>query len=331
MSQFRKYDHLERYGHSDVADIEIGRVHIFPKMDGSNGSVWVDGPEDDYMAQEIKAASRRRVVSLEADNQEFQVWVNDNADMLWNVFCDEPYWILYGEWMVPHTIKNYRPEVWKKFLVFDVWCRDKGRYVPFEEYDPILRHHGVDVVEPLCIINNPSEDQLQTQVNVNTYFMLDGAGPGEGIVIKNYEWQNRHGRQPWAKIVRNHFKEEARRAHGTTEKDGPYRVECDIAERYCTPELVQKTHAKILVEIANREGICLISGAVEKGEDIFLKSFQENHRKELIPRLLGTIFHEVIQEHAWDFVRKYKNPTVDFKLLQKHCQRLTKLYTPELF
>ncbi|KKL61905.1 hypothetical protein LCGC14_2190600, partial [marine sediment metagenome] len=35
---------------------------------------------------------------------------------------------------------------------------------------------------------------------------------GEGIVLKNYQWENRWGEQPWAKIVRNEFKEENKRA-----------------------------------------------------------------------------------------------------------------------
>jgi len=40
--QFKKYQHLERYGTDDVADIEFGEVLIFPNLDGTNASVWLD-------------------------------------------------------------------------------------------------------------------------------------------------------------------------------------------------------------------------------------------------------------------------------------------------
>ena len=40
---FVKYMHLERYGNEEVDGIEQGTTYVFPKLDGTNAQVWVDG------------------------------------------------------------------------------------------------------------------------------------------------------------------------------------------------------------------------------------------------------------------------------------------------
>ncbi len=42
-AKFRRYNHVERLGHYKVDGIDIGKVHIFPKLDGTNSSVWWTG------------------------------------------------------------------------------------------------------------------------------------------------------------------------------------------------------------------------------------------------------------------------------------------------
>ncbi len=54
MSEFRKYMHVERYGNDEVQGIEIGTCYIFPKLDGTNGSVWL---QDD----QVCCGSRNRL------------------------------------------------------------------------------------------------------------------------------------------------------------------------------------------------------------------------------------------------------------------------------
>lgn len=43
--KFRKYQKLERFGMTSVENIEIGNCVIFPKIDGTNASVWLDNGE----------------------------------------------------------------------------------------------------------------------------------------------------------------------------------------------------------------------------------------------------------------------------------------------
>ena len=37
--EFRKYQHIERFGTSEVEQIEIGTCYVFPKIDGTNNMV----------------------------------------------------------------------------------------------------------------------------------------------------------------------------------------------------------------------------------------------------------------------------------------------------
>lgn len=311
---FRKYDHVERYGHPDTEGIDIGRVHVFPKLDGTNASAWIgaDGLVD--------AASRRRRITPEDDNAGFAAWVQSDecgrAEVLRSTLESHPNWILYGEWLVPHTLKTYRGDAWRRFWIFDVYDREMGRYVAYEQYSPALS--GLDLIEPLFIVTNPSEQQIRGAVESNTYLILDGQGAGEGIVLKNYDWSNKYGRQPWAKIVRNEFREENRRAFGTAEKNGSFQVEAAIAEEFVTPALVDKTRAKIRLDIANET-----SASPDHVEHV--------HRGRVIPQLLGRVFHDIVAEETWGFIKKHKNPTVDFKRLRSHVTERVKACASDLF
>ena len=58
---FRKYTHVERFGNGAVNGIEVGECYIFPKIDGTNASVWWD---DDLL--QIRTGSRTRELSESA-------------------------------------------------------------------------------------------------------------------------------------------------------------------------------------------------------------------------------------------------------------------------
>jgi len=315
---FRKYDHLERLGHRNTRGIEMGLVHVFPKLDGTNASVWFDGDSN-------LCASRRRILSLDDDNAGFYAWVNsdeEKARALRNLVRDYPNWIVYGEWMIPHTLKTYREEVWRRFWIFDVYDRELGTYVPYETYEVLLVQYGQDVIEPLCTIQDPSEDQMKAQVETNSYLIAEGAGLGEGVVLKNYAWRQ-HG-CPWAKVVRNVFKEEARRAFGHAKKQGEFQVEVAIAEEFVTPELVGKTRAKVALDVANDLG-------VDTSEPNWQHHVEAENRNRVIPQLLGRVFHLLVDEEMWAILKKHKNCTINFKTLQGRVTLAVKALAEDLF
>jgi hypothetical protein len=318
MNGFRKYDHLEKFGHEEVEGLDVGTVYIFPKLDGTNGSAWSHEGE-------VFAGSRNRCLSLEADNQGFLAWLlSDEQEPLQSFLKRHPNLIVYGEWLCPHTLKTYRDESWRRFWVFDVWDRDKDRYLSWEEYSQTLIDAGFDVVIPQCKFTNPSHDQLREEVSKNTFLIADGAGIGEGIVCKNYQWANRHGRQPWLKLVVNAFKEQNALIFGITEKKGERIVEAEIVDKYVTPHLVGKTRAKVIVDIANEKGIDI-------SEPNAQVTVQSTYRSKVIPQLLSRVFHDLITEEMWSILKEFKNPTVDFSKLNKYTTLKIKALAQDLF
>ena len=116
---FVKYMHLERYGNEEVDGIEQGTTYVFPKLDGTNAQVWVD-PEGN-----LKAGSRNRQLQLDNDNAGFyNAMIKD--DKVLSLFEGFPELRLYGEWLVPHSLKTYRDDAWRKFYIFDVCNVETG-------------------------------------------------------------------------------------------------------------------------------------------------------------------------------------------------------------
>ena len=105
---YKSYQHVERLGRDEVDGILNGTCSIQTKIDGSNGVLWLqDG--------ELRAGSRRKEVSIDNDNHGFAASVL-NDQRYKKYLTDHPNRYLYGEWLVPHTIKYYNDDAWKHFM-----------------------------------------------------------------------------------------------------------------------------------------------------------------------------------------------------------------------
>ena len=137
--------------------------------------------------------------------------------------------------------------------------------------------------------------------------VADGAGCGEGVVVKRYGFVNKFGRTNWAKVLNRSFcvfKVVSRGNRSEEKRDGTS-TEHEMALRYVTQDLVDKEYARIM----------------ESAET----------RKVVPGQLLGTVWHCVVTECMWDAVKRYKSPTVDFKQLRRECELRTKMLRPEVF
>lgn len=293
---FQKYQHLERFGTTEVEGIDIGTCHIFPKLDGTNASIWNNNDT-------ICCGSRKRDLSKGADNAGFREWALKQENII-DFLYHNPDLRLFGEWLVPHSFKHYRDEAWRDFYVFDVMSED-GEYHHYDDYSKVLDDYKIPYIPCVKIIKNPTYEQLQKEVKANTYLIKDGFGPGEGIVVKNYNYRNKYGRITWAKIVANEFKEVHRKEMGVSEVVNRM-IEEDIVERYVSPALVNKTHSKIVNEM-------------------------EGWSSKYIPRLLQTTYYELVKEESWNFVKEFKQPSINFKTLQHLTIQQVKKHKPELF
>lgn len=305
---FKKYQHIERLGATEVQNIELGECFVFPKIDGTNASIWVEDGQ-------IQAGSRTRHLTLEADNAGFLAWALKDKNIK-SYLEANPTHRLFGEWLVPHSLKTYRSDTWRKFYVFDV-TTDKTleeilnesdseiNYIPYDVYKPLLQDHGVDYIPTLCKITNGSYEQFVNQLMNNIYLIEDGKGNGEGIVIKRYDYVNKYNRQAWAKIVTSEFKEKHAKEMGSPEIKGKSLIEEEIASKFVTQSLVDKEFSKIELECG--------------------------WSSKLIPRLLNTVYYSLVKEDCWEFIKEHKNPTIDFKRLQHFTFTQVKLKRPDLF
>lgn len=293
---FEKYIHLERFGTDEVDGINIGECHIFPKLDGTNASIWFDG-------HGLACGSRNRHLSIEEDNQGFMAWAVQQENLLKMVKAN-PTLRFYGEWLVPHSLKTYRDDAWRQFYIFDV-CASDGRFLHFDEYSVICKTFDANFIPCTVKARNPTYEVLLKATENNRFLLNENSGVGEGIVIKQYGFTNRFGRTVWAKLITNTFKDKHISEMGGAIVNVKM-VEELIVNEFVTAHLVEKIVAKI---------------RASKG------SFSARE----IPQLLGMTFHDLVVEELWEAIKQHKNPTINFKTLNHFTIAKVKNLKPELF
>ena len=302
--QFREYQHIERFGTPEVEFIEQGKCYIFPKIDGTNASVWLG---DDG---EVHAGKRHAELTLENDNAGFFAYIRRHEGVR-QLLEANPKLRLFGEWLVPHSLETYREDCWRRFYIFDVmWELHDGRelYLEYPAYKWMLDKYNIDYLPPLAIIDHPTKEQLISYLDKNIYLIKDGCGVGEGIVIKNYNFRSQNGEQIWAKMVRSEFKELHAKKMMSADKAlrGRMTIEQQIVDKYVTAALCEKERAKL--ELIVGKGM-----------------------KSIIPSLLHNVYDCLIREDAYHFIFEFRNPTIDFKLLRYLCDWQVKEYCNDLF
>lgn len=288
--EYKGYQHIERLGTSEVEGILNGEVYVFPKLDGTNGQAWSDGDT-------LFVGSRKRFITPEDDNAGCAKAILENNNIC-NYLADHVGHHIFFEWLVPHSIKNYQIDAWRKPYVFDVAVEAEGSfvYLPYETYAPLLKSYGIIVIDPIVHLLNPTTEELMGLLENNRYLMQEDE-IGEGIVIKNYKYRNHFGRQTWAKIVRSEFRKQ--KLTSKLKPVGTNEVEQTIVNKYVTETVVQKEKAKIENEVG---------------------TWESKH----IGRLLSTVWYTLVTEEAYHFVKTLRNPIINFKELNRLCNEKVK-------
>jgi Fe-S cluster biosynthesis and repair protein YggX len=300
--QFRKYQHIERYGKTETEGIELGKVYIFSKIDGTNSQLYLDDEGN------LKAGSRNRELTLGNDNAGFYAYALSQPNF--KAYLEKhPTHRLFGEFLVPHSLRTYRDSAWRRLYIFDV-CVDREdgelEYIPYDVYKPLLEEFGIDYIPPIATMINGSYEHFMQMLDKNLFLIEDGKGVGEGIVIKNYDYQNRFGRQTWAKIVTNEFKERNTKVMGYNTIKTETVIEQKIVDEYCTSSLIEKEFAKIVNE-------------------------NDGWNSKMIPQLLGKVYYAIVTEEIWNIVKENKMPTINFKTLNALVINKIKQIKQDLF
>ena len=306
MGGFRRYTHVERLGTEECEGLlDNSRVFVTAKVDGSNGSVWWD-EESDLMA----CASRN--FELEEggeDNANFRAWCEADGEeqRLLRAFCaSHPRLVVFGEWMgrdrLIGAFKGYDARAKGSLVIFDVLDRESGLYLSDDEWRPMLAGAGLDpwFVKVLAVLDHPTEDEVLAVAKAND-FLLEGTGlVGEGVVCKCAGWRNAFGQQCYGKIVLDEFQSQRRKP--LAEKRD---VEQEIVGWYMTDAELSKTVAKVCARCRADE-------------------FDPESRK--MAGMLGSMCWHDLLEECPDWVKRFKNPAVDFARLSGLCAARVKEY-----
>lgn len=299
MANFHKYLHVYRLNTSDVDGILNGKCFIQPKLDGTNSSIWFDTD-----LNSICAGSRNRVLSEDKDNAGFYNWVinsdNDEIVYLREFVLNNPRYIICGEWLGLNSfvgsIKDYNPDALGYLWIFDIYDNELNRYIDYDNVIDIAKKNGFEkyVIPCLKVIDNPKEEDLVNIANKNKFMLNNTDHSGEGIVIKNYNFKNRYGHFEVAKIVLDEYKQNQSKSKKININKGD--IENIISDLYCTDSEMSKNKSKVAI-------LCNI--------DEF-----DNTSSKCVGMFLNFCFYDSVLSEAPNWVKKFKNPTINFKTLQ---------------
>lgn len=281
--EFRKYEKIHRYGKEETAGILQGKCYIQEKIDGANTSIWLN--ENGF----IQCGSRNRHL-INDDFNGFVTYVKEHKGI--NEFFEEnPNSILYGEWLIKHTIQ-YNHTFYKKFYLFDMYI--DGCFVPPENVYEISNKYSIECVPHIGVFINPSIDELNCFVGKTKF-----GEKGEGIVIKNMEFVNRFGDLVYAKVVCSDFKEKNLLTFNDNDKHSEFYNEMYFVNKYMTLSRVIKIIEKLQPEI---------------NEKLDMKH---------IPRICETAYHDMLTEEIWEVSKKIDG--VNFKSLKNLAYKKSKM------
>lgn len=294
MGDYVGYDKVLRLGKTGTEGfLDGGPIVVMPKLDGTNGSVWM---EDGF----IKCGSKARVLSIGSDNAGFCRHILEERQEQEQAYLQKyPDRRLYGEWLVPHTIRGYEQTAWRKFYVFDV--SEGGIFLPYDEYKGSLFDFQIQVVPALVYTHLIDGDEVRELCDRVSRWMMKEDQPGEGIVLKRYNYVNKFGAKPHVKVTNTGFN--ARPAKVIVDNE----VELSIAKSCIDANAVYKAVSKVLC-----------------ARD------EEQWEQKMIPHLLEILFKDVIEEKLYDVVKKGK-VTVNFGQLKGAIVAQAKKECPEYF
>lgn len=203
--EFKKYQHIEKIGKSEVEGILDGKVYLFYKIDGTNASVWLKNN------QTLGFGSRKKEL-VDSDNAGFKTAIDTQAEYaetkkeLLDYLTKHPNHIIYGEWLVKNVLKTYQVNAWRQFYIFDILDMETGEYINYDIYSKEFddNYPNLKYIPVMVKLNNPTEEELKYWLlETGKYLINDGLG--EGIVIKNYNYKNKYGRHTWAKLLCEEF------------------------------------------------------------------------------------------------------------------------------
>jgi hypothetical protein len=293
--EFRKYEKIHRLGKEETDGILDAPVHVQEKIDGANLQIWLqDGV--------IHVGSRNNDVTDRVDGFNGAVFYVQNHEGIKKLLTEYPYFQLYGEWLVKHTVQ-YKETAYGKFYLFDIYSAyidmdfvEQG-FFPTHEVNKIANDYNIEAPHYYGVFDIKTKsdlDQLHTLVGKS---ML--GNKGEGVVIKRPDFRNRFGDITYAKLVSQEFMEDNAVVFGGNNKYSDTYREMWAVNKYMTLGRVQKICNKIESE-----------------------TFERLDMKH-IPRIMETAYYDMFTEEMWEIAGK-ASAAFDFKKFRQLAYKKAK-------
>ncbi|WP_339193830.1 RNA ligase family protein [Paenibacillus sp. FSL P4-0176] len=191
MSEMKKYMDVIRLGHKSTVEVlnDGDYILIQEKLDGANASFKREG-------NLVVAFSRNTKLSSENNLRGFYEWTQtlDANKLLEGV-------IYFGEWLVKHKI-DYGTNA-NQFYLFDVYDEFTQEYTYFSFVRDEGKRLDLNIVPVFYEGKYDSFQHLESFIGKTEL----GVGGGEGIVVKNVNYQDKYGKQLFVKLVSDSFRE----------------------------------------------------------------------------------------------------------------------------
>lgn len=197
----KKYVDIERLKDKYAMAFKTGEhITVSEKIDGANASIRYDAETGS-----LAAFSRRQRLTEDNNLQGFYAYVLTLDPVKWADVTSNGRFIVFGEWLVKHTIK-YPDDLMHKFYVFDVWDTEADQYVPWFLTYQIAQALGLKTVPIFYDGEFTSWEDLYALVGRTE---MQAEPTGEGIVIKSQDrLDNKFSGTPaYVKIVAKEFSE----------------------------------------------------------------------------------------------------------------------------
>lgn len=285
--KFKKYPKIHALHKEECVGMLTGKCHIQEKIDGANASIWMH--EDGT----IHCGSRNNDLTVKGDGFNGFVDYVNNHEGIKSLLNENPSYRLYGEWLVRHSI-GYSEASYKQFYLFDIEVVDE--MLPLEHVYANAEIYKINTAHYFGEYLNPTLEQIKELAGTSVLGVR-----GEGVVIKNFDFINMFGDKQYGKYVTQEFKEDNAITFGGNNKYSDTYHEMYFVNELLTLPRVQKVCHKLESELGKLD-------------------------MKHTPRILNTVYHDVITEEGWTIATKMSKSTTpfDFKSFKKLCDRKTK-------
>jgi ATP-dependent RNA circularization protein (DNA/RNA ligase family) len=265
----KKYMDVVRHGKSGTHLTIEGNPHIViqEKLDGANASFMRDGDN-------ILCFSRNTELNEHETLRGFYNWVQENINAA-NLVEGAIY---FGEWLVRHKI-DYGENM-NQFYLFDIYDTETERYISFDLVEYQAEVLGINLI-PIFY-----KGQFQSLEHIQSFIGKSQLGEiGEGVVVKNVNYQDKHGHQQFTKFVSDEFAEIAKVKKHTVKQP------TDQLQEFVESTVTKARVSKIIHKMVD-EGILEEDYAIEN-MGVILKNAGSKVFDDVIKEELDTLLKQV--------------------------------------